>query len=136
MGSGWHGCFVSALGSRVSVVDLPNGVPCPAGLIDGGPDSGQAPITSDTGGLPLPSFGLPTTQQAQPNSSGQNSILGVNVLPQSGVNALNWFSDANHWKGIGLLAAAVVLGIVGVILWTGRGEQTIKVSTTTGMRST
>ena len=51
----------------------------------------------------------------------------------------NWFSGstgADHWKGIGLLAAAAVLGIVGVMLWTGKGEQAIKVSTTTGMRST
>ena len=46
-----------------------------------------------------------------------------------------WFSSPDHWKGVGLIVAASVLGIVGLVLWTGKGQDVVRVSTTTGMRA-
>ena len=67
--------------------------------------------------------------------AGVNQAIGTNF--QSAGKAFDWFSGtsgADHWKGVGLILAATVLGIVGLVLWTGKGGDAVKVSTTTGAR--
>lgn len=64
-----------------------------------------------------------------------NAISGI--LPdwtKSLSKMLDFLAKTDSWKGIGLMAGAVVLAIVGVVLWTGHGRETVQVSTTTGKR--
>ena len=108
--------------------------PCPPGMLPETSGINQGPGIVPGQGL-LPGGEVPATP-----FTPSTDITGQSGKPldwSSLQKAFNWFSGtsgADHWKGIGLLVAATVLGIFGLVLWTGKGGDAVKVSTATGKR--
>ena len=105
--------------------------PCPPGMLPETSGINQGPGIVPGQGL-LPGGEIPATPVTP-----STDITGQSGKPldwSSLQKAFAWFGNADHWKGVGLILAAAVLGIVGLVLWTGKGSEAVKVSTTTGAR--
>ena len=71
---------------------------------------------------------------SQAGTAAQQAISNAAPGWAAAQHFFTWFGNADHWKGVGLILAAAVLGVVGLVLWTGKGGDAVKVSTTTGAR--
>lgn len=109
---------------------LPGNEPCPGiGTYDPGllTPGGYVP------GYILNNLGSPGAP-ARTIARGEVATVQNSAWPEALQRFFAWFSSAEHWKGIGLLVAAGVLGIVGLVIWSGHGGDTVRVATQTGMR--
>ena len=100
----------------------------------------QTPLFGPEQGQPVSNAPLPGGQSvagytaSQAGTAVQQTISNAAPGWAAAQRFFTWFSNADHWKGVGLILAAGVLGIVGLVLWTGKGSDAVKVSTTTGAR--
>lgn len=100
---------------------------CPPGTTPLGQAIGAAMQGNPTAGYGVTpntvSQGAQAAQQLPATVAGavSNSVLGG--LPAA-------LTDATTWKRVGLLGAAVLLGLVGLVLWVAHGAG--RVSTSTG----